>query len=154
MTQENDIRAYLADMAQRGDNQAANLLSALESEAMDNGPIECVIQWGEGNQNDKKIEIYKFDTEEEKQAFLKGIEQSNGWLAFEVIDAPMKTFTAFCMQDDGEGTIWIDTVRAIDTESAKIQAVLDCAAALAHDPDSIDCIGLAAGDVEILDWTL
>lgn len=154
MTQENDIRAYLADMADRGDNQAANLLSALDSESMDNGAIECVIQWGEGNQNDKRIEIYKFDTEEEKQAFLKGIEQSNGWLAFDIIEQPMQTFTAFCMQNNGDGTIWIDSVMAIDKESAKIQAILDCAADWAHDPDSINCIGLAAGNIDILDWTL
>lgn len=64
----------------------------------------------------------------------------------------MATYTAFCQNASGEGTIWIDTIEAPDIMTACTIAERaaaddwDCAA------DEVHCLGLAAGDVEILHW--
>ncbi len=76
-----------------------------------------------------------------------------------------KTFTVFCRESDDTGTTWISTVQAKDVEDAKRKAVLACAddwgysddeddddEARCGDIDDIVCIGVAKGNVKILDW--
>ena len=77
----------------------------------------------------------------------------------------MQTYTAFCQASDGRGTIWIDTVgvpslgpdpeitdAGAQIEAAKLVARIACADAWGCDPDDVHCLGLAKGDVEIVDW--
>ena len=44
------------------------------------------ILWGEAPQPDQKPVTYYFDTEEEVIAFMRGIEEMNGWNGYEVIE--------------------------------------------------------------------
>ena len=70
-------------------------------------------------------------------------------------------FTVFCQEAGGSGTIHIDTHEAADLESAIIAGKRQCI----HDwssgfkdgdspwnMESVHCLGVAAGDVEILHW--
>lgn len=66
--------------------------------------------------------------------------------------AEMRSFTAFCQENTGRGTIWISGVTAADPAAAIAAAVDDCAADWGCDPDTVHCLGLAAGDVQILHW--
>ncbi len=66
----------------------------------------------------------------------------------------MNTYTAFC-RDAGElhGTIWIEAIEAANITDAKAVAENECAAAWSYeDSTSIECIGLAEGDIKILYW--
>lgn len=68
-----------------------------------------------------------------------------------------KTFTVFCQDRYDPGTTWIDSVQASGVEDAKRKAVKKCAddwgyAGEVDLVDSIACIGVAKGNVQILDW--
>lgn len=66
-------------------------------------------------------------------------------------------FTAWCQQSDGRGTIWIGSIE-LETDGdylpyAKLMAREACAADWgADDCSDIHCLGLAMGNVEIIDW--
>ena len=64
----------------------------------------------------------------------------------------MTTFTAFCQEAYGSGTIWISTVEADDVLTAISLAREACAEDWDYDPEDIHVLGIAAGDVEILHW--
>lgn len=73
----------------------------------------------------------------------------------------LHTFTFWCQQADGSGTIYIGSLEAADLEAAKIAAVEMCcedwnagmvSEIPAHTPDNVHLLGIAAGDVEILHW--
>lgn len=64
----------------------------------------------------------------------------------------MATYTAFCQQSDGGGTIWIDSVEAEDLSAAIEKARDECAAAWGYEAEHVHCLGVAAGNVEILHW--
>lgn len=66
--------------------------------------------------------------------------------------ADLQTFTAFCQSSDGTGTVWIDTVQAPDLQSAIGEARQQCAIAWGCEIPFVHCLGIAAGDVEILQW--
>jgi hypothetical protein len=66
--------------------------------------------------------------------------------------AARETYTAFCIQANREGTIWIDTVEAVSLVDAEQKAVEKCAAAWEYPVEDVHCLGIAAGNVEILDW--
>ena len=61
-------------------------------------------------------------------------------------------FTAFCQEESGQGTIWIEAVEAEDLESAIKVAQQECAEAWEYDPDDVHVLGVAEGDVKILHW--
>lgn len=66
----------------------------------------------------------------------------------------MRTFTAFCQQANGMGTIWIDQVQieGDDVAEAAAAAVKACAEDWDYDEDDVHCLGLAAGSVDIVYW--
>lgn len=64
----------------------------------------------------------------------------------------MGTYTAFCQQDNGRGTVWIGTVEAVDQEQAIDAARDQCAIDWEWDPERVHCLGLALGGVTILYW--
>lgn len=64
----------------------------------------------------------------------------------------MQKFTVFCQQADGKGTIWIDSFDALEMEDAKRIARATCASDWAAEEEDIHVLGVAAGDVEILEW--
>ena len=45
--------------------------------------IEITIKWGTDKE---KISSYKFDTEEQAKFFMQGVDESNGWLEYEVVE--------------------------------------------------------------------
>ena len=71
-------------------------------------------------------------------------------------------FTAWCQQADGRGTIWIGNVEieqesSLTTDNEIERARLEARQACALDWGSDDCsdthcLGLAKGDVRIVDW--
>ena len=63
-----------------------------------------------------------------------------------------KTFTAFCQDANGTGTIWIDKVQATSIEKAATVARETCAQDWGCDPEQVHCLGLATGDVQIVHW--
>lgn len=66
----------------------------------------------------------------------------------------MTTFTAFCQEADGSGTIWISTVEVEDDNvlTAISLAREACAEDWDYDPEDIHVLGIARGDVEICHW--
>ena len=51
--------------------------------------IKVTIAWGQSPCEDQ-IETYTFDTGKEAEAFLKGVEEGNGWLDYAVIGDDVK----------------------------------------------------------------
>lgn len=64
----------------------------------------------------------------------------------------MNTYTAFCQQASGKGTVWIDTVGAANQDEALEVARAGCAHDWNCEPDDIHVLGLAEGDINILMW--
>lgn len=64
----------------------------------------------------------------------------------------MNTYTAFCQQASGGGTIWIQRVEASDIAGADVLAQSMCAHDWGCDLMDVHVLGIAAGDVEILLW--
>lgn len=63
------------------------------------------------------------------------------------------TFTAWCQEKSGEGTIWVGSFEAEDLEAAKAGAIERCAEDWhPFEAENIHLLGIAAGDVEILHW--
>ena len=77
------------------------------------------------------------------------------------MNSPFTTFTVFCQEVGGSGTIHIDSVEAADLASAIQAGREQCLAdwnggtSEADAPltlEDIHCLGVAAGDVTILHW--
>jgi len=77
------------------------------------------------------------------------------------MNTPATTFTVFCQESGGSGTIHIASVEAADLESAitagKQQCIDDWSDGSAPEEsrwneETVHCLGVAAGDVEILHW--
>ncbi len=75
--------------------------------------------------------------------------------------APMPTFTVFCQESGGNGTIHIASVEAADLEAAiiagKQQCINDWSAGFTPEEsrwneETVHCLGIAAGNIEILHW--
>lgn len=67
----------------------------------------------------------------------------------------IQTYTAFCQEASGTGTIWIDTVEAESLDAAIISARAACAEDWGADifaPEDIHVLGVAEGDTTILYW--
>lgn len=63
-----------------------------------------------------------------------------------------QTYTAFCQDIDGRGTIWISDVEADSPESAAGEAREKCAEDWGCDVEGVHCLGIAEGNVNILLW--
>lgn len=64
----------------------------------------------------------------------------------------MAAFTVFCRDADGTGTTWISAIGAPDVETAKTRARNRCAEDWDCDAEDVSVVGVAAGDVTILEW--
>jgi hypothetical protein len=64
----------------------------------------------------------------------------------------VQTFTAFCQEADGTGTIWIQQVKAETIADAVAAARRDCAEDWGFDVEHVHCLGLALGDCQIVHW--
>lgn len=64
----------------------------------------------------------------------------------------MNTYTAFCQQTNGKGTIWITNIDANNLEEAIDLAIQECALDWEDSPTNVHCLGIAEGDVNILHW--
>ena len=72
-------------------------------------------------------------------------------------EAEAQTYTAFCQQSDGRGTIWIDTVEVpAGTDNpirdARERAIAACSFDWNYDPASVHCLGLVLGDATVCYW--
>lgn len=59
------------------------------TKTLQEGKVKMTIAWGEHTCEDQ-IETYTFDTGKEADAFLKGVEEGNGWLDYAVIGDDVK----------------------------------------------------------------
>lgn len=65
----------------------------------------------------------------------------------------LKTYTVFCQERTGKGTIWIDTVQAVDPDEAASLGRTQCAKSWEfYDEDNVHVLGVATGDIEIVMW--
>ena len=77
------------------------------------------------------------------------------------MNSPVTTFTVFCQESGGTGTIHIASVEAADLEAAiiagKQQCIDDWSAGSTPDEsrwneETVHCLGIATGNIEILHW--
>jgi hypothetical protein len=63
-------------------------------------------------------------------------------------------FTVFIKDLVSDGTTWIGHIDTTDVEKAKSEAMRQCAADWdrGEDFDNIDILGVAEGDIRILEW--
>ncbi len=88
------------------------------------------------------------------------LEEDEFSISVESTTPELPTFTFWCQQADGEGTIYIGSLEAPDIEAAKTAAVLEVCEEWncgdeenpTYTPANIHLLGIAAGDVEILHW--
>ena len=66
-----------------GDNDE-EVLEAVQVKDDDFPYIKVKIAWGQA-QYEEDIEEYEFDTKEEYFAFMKGVDEANGWMDYSVI---------------------------------------------------------------------
>lgn len=75
--------------------------------------------------------------------------------------SPLRTFTVFCQEAGGDGTIHIAAVEAVDLDSAIVIGKQGCIddwssgsgeAESRWTMDTVHCLGVAAGNLEILLW--
>lgn len=64
----------------------------------------------------------------------------------------MQTFTVFCREADNTGTTYITAVEATDQNAAASAALAECADAWGQEQDTIRVLGIAEGNVTILEW--
>lgn len=65
----------------------------------------------------------------------------------------MNTYTVFCQDADGTGTIWISSIEADDVEHAKTVGRNQCAEEWGReDPHEVHVLGVAEGNVRIAFW--
>jgi hypothetical protein len=64
----------------------------------------------------------------------------------------MNTYTAFCQQTNGKGTIWVSTFQALDVNEAIDLAIQECALDWEDLQTNVHCLGIADGDVNLLHW--
>lgn len=80
----------------------------------------------------------------------------------ETVPAQTQTYTAFCEQDNGHGTTWIQGVTvdrqdsvAAEMDAARTEALRQCAVDWHGDEDDTHdttCVGLIKGDADIVMW--
>ena len=66
---------------------------------------------------------------------------------------PSPIFTVWICDETGKGTTHISSHAASDTDAASYLALQDCAAEWGRgDTDTLHVLGIAKGDVTILEW--
>ncbi len=134
---------------------------------MQDGSEELYLPHTQGEFTANLPELLKLGEAEGAEAVLERIKQDNAVQDWE--PAPLtgelqlpepepepegerKTFTGFCQAATGKGTIWIEAVEAVDADHAKKLARQACADAWEYKLDRVHVLGIAEGDVEIVDW--
>ena len=64
----------------------------------------------------------------------------------------MNKYTIFCREASGEGTMFIQSAEAETWQEAAREVLADCSVEWGMDSDEINVIGVASGDIEIIDW--
>lgn len=67
-------------------------------------------------------------------------------------ESEKRTFTVFCREASGDGTIFISSAEGICAEEAARKVLDECAEAWGMNSGAIDVIGIATGNVQIVDW--
>lgn len=62
-------------------------------------------------------------------------------------------YTVFCREASGEGTIYISSDSGTSAKDAARKVLAECAQAWGMDASDIEVIGIAEGDVNILEWS-
>lgn len=65
----------------------------------------------------------------------------------------MSTYTGFCQETDGTGTIWIGWVEAGSLEEARSRIKEECASDWSYGLEDVHVLGIAEGAVEVLYWS-
>lgn len=65
---------------------------------------------------------------------------------------PLQSWTFFVMDEGRSGTTWIESHAGATLEEATSTALDACAAAWDVDVNSLVVIGIALGDVQIVEW--
>ena len=64
----------------------------------------------------------------------------------------MKTYTVFCQPATASCSTWIGRVFALTPKDAADVALADCADDWGYDVEDVCLLGIAEGDVKILEW--
>jgi hypothetical protein len=70
-------------------NYAVRLMTRLRAEALvkDPTPRPLHIMWGESPEDGQKAATYLFNTGAERDAFIRGVNEMDGWLGWEEVDS-------------------------------------------------------------------
>lgn len=80
-------------------------------------------------------------------------EHCNARAALAELDTQQEGFTIFLREDDGTGTTHVTHQETATVEEAITAAKAECCEAWGYDPDApLHVLGVAAGDVTIVDW--
>ena len=96
------------------------------------------------------VELYAVHEMDEKASLVTSLEMLAGYSPECLFIG--NTFTAFCQEKSGRGTIWIEAVKAHNVEHAIAVAREECAEAWEKEPEDIHVLGIAEGDITILHW--
>jgi hypothetical protein len=64
----------------------------------------------------------------------------------------MQDYTVWIQQADGRGTTYVTTVKARTAQSAGRKALRECAGEWGWNVDSLAILGIAKGNVELIEW--
>ena len=68
--------------------QAQLTVGATGAEPTEPGAFKAYVVWGDHPEEGARPSVYAFNTEGEKEAFVRGASEMNGWLDFEITDGP------------------------------------------------------------------
>lgn len=72
--------------------------------------------------------------------------------AYDAEQAAQPSFTVFCRESTGEGTIYIESAQAATWREAADEVHATCAESWDMGADEIDVIGVVRGDVDVIAW--
>lgn len=67
-------------------------------------------------------------------------------------EPPAKFFTVWVTDANEHGTHFVQAFQAVDIETAKAEAIAECADCWGYDPADLHILGVADGNVHLLEW--
>lgn len=64
----------------------------------------------------------------------------------------MSTYTVFCQESSGRGTIWVSSVEANTYEEAISTGRAECASDWGYETRNVHVLGVAEGSVHLVYW--